>query len=645
MRLYERIIYFLLLILYWSICDSKAQNMQNLLERHKAFGELYKQKKISKDIYLDSVQQWLSSAEISMTFFTTDSLENLLSLYKEISLSEPRLYERHLKYFVFLANNQSRQGHDGLAIYYLDQFDKANKALLNKKTVMVPTLKSRIYGSMENYDKVLSNYKKLLPYFKNYPDLIRTNSISKDAAINSVILFDVVSDAMINVNDSQGLDSLIVIATDIQKSYLKTVDSASMHAFVMNFNVQRLSFRNQFYLKTNIEKSRALLNAQREILYSDTSQLAKRRNWAETDYLSDYIVFYLRTNIDSAKYFIQLLRQSPLAGMVQYQIATLEMKYFEATKEYDSAYNRSQKLINYLKVSRNEIANDRDDLLNAFIESDENRKRLEIAKNAERKYNLYIGVSIALIVTIILASFYFFGRKSREMKNQIKQLNQEVEKQVITTENIAIETRQNEQKKIGMELHDSLAARLAAMLFSIENRKTETVVDEEIKWLNQFSQNIKNLYEDARLLSHRWVGESNVGVEESFAISVEKIVEQALPNAYYRTEVLVDHQALKKTTIAIRVELLYIIRESIVNILKHAKASVVTISIFKDEGNLYTVIKDNGKGFSTHLSSANQGIGIKNIRERVESLRGTLEIVNDSGTELKISLPIVATNT
>lgn len=79
-------------------------------------------------------------------------------------------------------------------------------------------------------------------------------------------------------------------------------------------------------------------------------------------------------------------------------------------------------------------------------------------------------------------------------------------------------------------------------------------------------------------------------------------------------------------------------KEALHNIVKHADATKVKISIeLQPKFNL--TIADNGKGFNLNEKVDGQGNGLRNMRKRTEKLNGTLEIVTKKGTLLTFSFP------
>jgi signal transduction histidine kinase len=82
-----------------------------------------------------------------------------------------------------------------------------------------------------------------------------------------------------------------------------------------------------------------------------------------------------------------------------------------------------------------------------------------------------------------------------------------------------------------------------------------------------------------------------------------------------------------------------IVQEAINNIVKHSKASEALVQINNHDNNLHITIEDNGIGFN--INNKYEGLGLKNIRSRVELLKGELNIEsNDTGTSIQINIDL-----
>lgn len=78
-----------------------------------------------------------------------------------------------------------------------------------------------------------------------------------------------------------------------------------------------------------------------------------------------------------------------------------------------------------------------------------------------------------------------------------------------------------------------------------------------------------------------------------------------------------------------------IVKESLSNIVKHSNATRILVTV-REHPRLYQLmITDNGTGISTN----NPGIGLENMRERVEALRGHFSVTTENGFRIFISIP------
>jgi len=83
-----------------------------------------------------------------------------------------------------------------------------------------------------------------------------------------------------------------------------------------------------------------------------------------------------------------------------------------------------------------------------------------------------------------------------------------------------------------------------------------------------------------------------------------------------------------------------IVQEQLNNILKHAKATCATIHLTRPGNEIILLISDNGNGCT--ILEEEKGVGIINIRSRVELYHGKVTIVSlpGEGYALKVVLPL-----
>ena len=87
-----------------------------------------------------------------------------------------------------------------------------------------------------------------------------------------------------------------------------------------------------------------------------------------------------------------------------------------------------------------------------------------------------------------------------------------------------------------------------------------------------------------------------------------------------------------------------LVQESLTNVVKHSQATYVAVFARCDEGQLQLSVRDDGVGFDVQRQSL--GVGLSNMRERVASLGGHMEIRSRQaeGTTLLFTLPLQRVN-
>jgi len=85
-----------------------------------------------------------------------------------------------------------------------------------------------------------------------------------------------------------------------------------------------------------------------------------------------------------------------------------------------------------------------------------------------------------------------------------------------------------------------------------------------------------------------------------------------------------------------------IVQELLTNVVRHAKAKTVSVTLMPGRQEWRMTVKDNGIGFDVTKLFPTGGFGLRGIRERVEILAGQVEIVSspESGTCVEVRIPV-----
>jgi PAS domain S-box-containing protein len=200
-----------------------------------------------------------------------------------------------------------------------------------------------------------------------------------------------------------------------------------------------------------------------------------------------------------------------------------------------------------------------------------------------------------------------------------------------------IQGEEKQKKAIGMELHDNINQILASTSLYLDLALTRPTMSEEM--IRKSKQQIITAINEIRSLSKELVPYhfEQVNIKESIVDFLENL-KQTKGIQY---ELKISEEALYRISKEQQVSIFRILQEQLNNIMKYAKASCIEIIIAKSENIIYFQTKDDGQGFN--LNEKRAGIGLNNIKNRVDLLNGNLQIETapGKGCAMKISFPIV----
>ncbi len=206
--------------------------------------------------------------------------------------------------------------------------------------------------------------------------------------------------------------------------------------------------------------------------------------------------------------------------------------------------------------------------------------------------------------------------------------------------------QEEERRRIARELHDGLSQRLSGMKLHLELLLSELNPEDKKSLLRV--KKIKKQINDMITETHRISVNLHPTALDDFGLTVAlqllfKDFESTfkIPIAYYPT--ISTHEHFDRQ---IEIALYRITQEALNNIVKHAKASAITIRFKRDTKQYVLSIEDDGIGFEhsiiRKLVQGKRGLGLISMKERTENVGGTFEIssVSQQGTSIRIQVPV-----
>ena len=249
---------------------------------------------------------------------------------------------------------------------------------------------------------------------------------------------------------------------------------------------------------------------------------------------------------------------------------------------------------------------------------------------AQQRRNLLMSYAIVAIL-IFISSFAMFRNARIEHRLEQEEKLQELAKTLI-------HIRDNERKRIAMDIHDSLVHRLREL-----KGYTDTVLTDSNK--EHISSEISAIIDEARDISFNLIpfisssesGEDFVDVIKSYATEVlmAKDIQLSISRTGFNKISLPEDM---------RISMFRIIQEILNNVVKYAEASRVTMKFIYSYPYVMFSVADDGIGLpdnSIGASLTKAHIGFYGMQERVKYYNGTFTVTSqaEKGTKISVRIP------
>jgi PAS domain S-box-containing protein len=211
---------------------------------------------------------------------------------------------------------------------------------------------------------------------------------------------------------------------------------------------------------------------------------------------------------------------------------------------------------------------------------------------------------------------------------------------------LLVTIQEDERRRIALDLHDGLGQSLSLIKLSVENaaRQLDTgTTDAAAESLQQLLPRIKQALAEVR----------RVSTELRPSILDDLGILPTLSWFFREFEAACDHIAVEKAfnvaehevPVPLQITLYRILQEALNNIVKHAGANRVRVSLDRIDEVLHLLIEDNGCGFDPdsipYVEGDAKGLGLLSMKERASFSGGTFRIASASGqgTRIEVSWP------
>lgn len=301
-----------------------------------------------------------------------------------------------------------------------------------------------------------------------------------------------------------------------------------------------------------------------------------------------------------------------------------------------------------------------------YLDDIENEITILRAQTEENVNQTAIILFALTFVAVLMVSAMLFAIRLSEERfadSKLKDLTRRI-----------VNVQEEERKRVSTELHDGISQLLVGARYSLDLAHARAPADPPAHPVSR--DGAEEMQEATASTSPRALIAKSMRVLENAISEVRRISKDLRPSVLDDLGLAAAIQNLcndfaDQTRLQVAVTatpvgpslpdgaktaLYRVLQESLTNIAKHAEASRVSVALKRQDGILIMRIRDNGKGLppklrnsgsgSTASASADTGLGIRNMMERVESYGGKLAIGPADfegvtyGTEIYITMPL-----
>lgn len=253
-------------------------------------------------------------------------------------------------------------------------------------------------------------------------------------------------------------------------------------------------------------------------------------------------------------------------------------------------------------------------------------------------FNRLVIAALTLVLGLLVVIFFLIRSRQRR-KLQMKERDRELTAREALIR-ASIQSQENERKRFARDLHDGLGQLITFLRLSLSDITPDSSVEQRVTFMDKAEGLLGEMHKEIRSIAFNLMPQTLV--QQGLVPALREMAERI--NQGGKVVVRISSFDVPSRLAEVQEISLYrVIQEWINNILKYSDATVVEVQLVGHDDDINLTIEDNGNGFSTQRLEISPGNGWKNIRSRVNLLKGSVEIDSSegrSGTTLMVRVPV-----
>lgn len=264
------------------------------------------------------------------------------------------------------------------------------------------------------------------------------------------------------------------------------------------------------------------------------------------------------------------------------------------------------------------------------IDRDVSAMQAEVDKKIESSSYVILFIALTAFIVVFVCGMFLQLNERKLADGKLQELTKRI-----------LNTQDEERRRVSRELHDGISQLIASAKFSLETAVVKIKNDKDPdKDIAVAQTRIGQTLQDLRRISR----DLHPAVLDDHGLSTG--LQSLAKNFTERTNIKIifnDILVRNLLPLDVKTSLYRVAQEALTNVERHAGAKLVEISLSVDCSWVLLEIQDDGKGFNVESftrSRSSEGIGLRNMHERIAYHKGVFEITsNKKGTLLVAKIP------
>lgn len=338
---------------------------------------------------------------------------------------------------------------------------------------------------------------------------------------------------------------------------------------------------------------------------------------------------------ESENLYKNLFNKSPLPICV---CDAVSLKFLEANDAAVKHYGYSRKEFMNLSAFDLTMPEDHEELKNLLISGRRSTNHRLLRKQVRKNGDIMYAEVLSHMITYKGKESYMI--LANDITEKVKLRHELMEEKIYRQKEImkaSIDAQEKEREEIGREMHDNVTqilttARLCLSL-AHDDKDPRILITRSSDIIAAAIEEIRKLSKDLTQSYHRDVG---------LQLSLEDLTDSIRMASQLQVSFHFDIEDEQLLDDKLKMTIFRIAQEQLNNVLKHAKARSVAVSVIQ-EGEIITLtVSDDGKGFS--MQEKRNGIGLLNIINRADLFGGRVKIESAPGTGCRMTITFKPTS-